>query len=118
MLDGGSFEVHKTGTEKKYALNFQKPECTCKDWARHRIPCKHFFAVFQYFPDWNWSRLPQSYQDSCYLSADTTAVQQYLDPTKEEHRMNQSHSEVVDDDTDCDNTSPCLPLIPKRKVNL
>ena len=81
MLGGGIFEVHKAGTEKKYAVRFEKPECTCKDWARHRIPCKHLFAVFQHFPEWNWLRLPQSYQDSCYLSADTSAVQQYINPT-------------------------------------
>jgi len=117
MLDGGSFEVHKTGTEKKYVLNFQKPECTCKDWARHQIPCKHFFAVFQHFPDWNWLKLPQSYQDSCYLSADTAAVQQYIDPTMKEHHMNQSHPDVVND-AEFDYTSPCLPPIPKRKVIL
>lgn len=51
MLGGGSFKVHKAGTEKKYSLNFQKPECTCKDWTSYQIPCKHFFAVFQHFPD-------------------------------------------------------------------
>ena len=115
-LDGGSFEVHKTGTEK-YVLNFQKPECTCKDWARHQIPCKHFFAVFQHFPNWNWSRLPQCYQDSCYFSADTAAVQQYIDPTMEEHNRNQSHPDVAND-AELDYNSPCLPPIPKQKVIL
>ena len=112
MSGGGSFEVHMAGTEKRYAVNFQKPECTCstcKDWARHHIPCKHFFAIFQYFPNWNWLKLPQSYQDS-YLSADTTAVQQYI--TKEEH-LNECYSDVVA--TDCDYTMPCLPPIPKQK---
>ena len=68
--------------------------------------------MFQHFPDWNWSRLPQSYQDSCYLSADTAAVQQYIDPTMEEHHMNQSHPDVVND-AEFDYTSPCLPPIPK-----
>ena len=68
MLGGGSFEVHKAGTEKTYAVNFQKPECTYKDWARHHILCKHFFAIFQYFPNWNWLKLSQSYQDSCSFS--------------------------------------------------
>ena len=62
VLGAGSFEIHKAGTEK---VCFKlKPECTCKDWARHRIPCKHFFAIFQHFPDWHWLRFPQSYQDS------------------------------------------------------
>ena len=38
MLGGENFEVHKEGTEKRYSVNFQKPECICKDWARHHIP--------------------------------------------------------------------------------
>ena len=74
--------------------------------------------MFQQFPDWNWLRLPQSYQDSCYLSADTAAVQQYINPTKEEHCVNEAYSDVVDNEADCDYTSPCLPPIPKRKVRL
>lgn len=61
-------------------------------------------------------RFPQSYQDSCYLSADATAVQQYINPTKEEHLVNESYSDVVDNEADC---SPCLPPIPKRmKLNI
>jgi len=36
-LDDGNFEIHKTNTENLYSLNFQEPECTCKDWARHHI---------------------------------------------------------------------------------
>ena len=59
--------------------------------------------------EWNWLRIPQSYQDSCYLSADTTAVQQYINPTKE----HESYSDVVVSEADCDYTSPCLPHIPK-----
>ena len=38
------------------------PSCTCRDWMAWRIPCKHFFAVFQYYPSWNWERLPESYK--------------------------------------------------------
>ena len=53
-LGDGNFEVRKTNTDKVYTLNFQKPECKCNDWARHHIPCKHFFSIFEHFPEWNW----------------------------------------------------------------
>ena len=43
VLKDGEFEVNG---------NFNIPECTCKDWARHHIPCKHFFAVFELCPGW------------------------------------------------------------------
>ena len=56
-----------------------EPSCSCKDWLKHRIPCKHFFAVFRIHSEWSWEQLPQAYLDSSYLSLDTAAVEQYVD---------------------------------------
>ena len=116
-LGDGNFEVRKSGTDKMYSLSFYKPECTCKDWSRHHIPCKHFFSVFENFPQWSWEMLPHSYQDSCYLSADSSAVQQYTSHTDESlptamdlHSSNELPE--VNDPNDV-----CLPPIPKRQVS-
>ena len=32
-----------------------KPSCTCQDWARNNILCKHFFLVFMSKGGWGWS---------------------------------------------------------------
>ena len=50
------------------------PSCTCMDWIRHHIPCKHFFAIFKYYTQWSWDSLPQTYLQSPHLSCDTEAL--------------------------------------------
>ena len=54
------------------------PSCTCKDWARWHIPCKHFFAVFREIPDWSWESLPTGYLSSAYLTTDNEALADYF----------------------------------------
>ena len=48
-----------------------EPSCTCKDWKRWKIPCKHFFGVFNTNKEWGWNSLSSSYLQSAYLSCDT-----------------------------------------------
>lgn len=37
------------------------------------------FALFQLVPEWNWYKLPKSYLDSPYLSADNAALAAYFE---------------------------------------
>ena len=53
-----------------------QPSCTCGDWSRSHFPCKHFFAVLLYKPNWSWDSLPKSYLNGPYLCADTDALSQ------------------------------------------
>lgn len=55
-----------------YLLDFTKPSCTCGDFLRHNLPCKHFFAVFLCQPEWGWNRLPSQYLSSPELTLDIT----------------------------------------------
>ena len=57
------------------------PSCTCRDWTTWHIPCKHFFAVFRFHPEWNWNKLPQSYRDGAYLSTDSDSLNTFFDDT-------------------------------------
>ena len=50
------------------------PTCTCKDWIHFRIPCKHFFAIFNHSKDWKWGSLPNHYLESSHITADTKAL--------------------------------------------
>ncbi len=54
------------------------PSCTCKDWVRWQIPCKHFFAIFREVPEWSWQSLPGKYLQSAYISTDNQALVDYL----------------------------------------
>ena len=106
--DDGIFEVYKTGGGK-HRVNFSTPECTCKDWIRHHIPCKHFFAIFEQCPGWDWSKLPQHFLGSSYLSADTNSVHKYLNIEETENGDQPS-------DFHCEDLS--LPQLPKQKVHV
>ena len=76
----GKFEVQ--GNMKAHVVDFGllsgEPSCTCKDWVKYHIPCKHFFGVFRLFPQWGWEALPQSYQQSPYLNLDDQAISDYI----------------------------------------
>ena len=65
---------------KKHEVQFvgdnSLPQCTCKDWIRWHIPCKHFLAIFTHYPTWGWNKLPKSYLDNEYLSTDSSVLAQ------------------------------------------
>ena len=50
------------------------PNCTCQDWARNNLPCKHFFVIFININGWGWSSLPQCYLSSPYLCCDGVSL--------------------------------------------
>ncbi len=99
----GKFEVQ--GKATTHTVNFGttsgEPACTCKDWVKHRIPCKHFFGVFRFRPQWCWERLPQSYLQSPYLILDQNAIQQYVQES--------SQPDLLQDSCEPEGQSACLP---------
>ena len=60
--------------EVQFTGDNNMPQCTCKDWIRWHIPCKHFMAIFTHYPQWGWNKLPQSYLENEYISADSTVL--------------------------------------------
>lgn len=98
----GVFELEKpSGNKHKvdfgYGSSDQMPSCTCKDWIRHHMPCKHFFAVFVNRTSWPWDKLPEEYLKSAYLSTDNHAIQSYFAPTETllNSTMEASHEDDV-----------------------
>ena len=101
------FRVRGTSTTHTTDIGVasKEPSCSCKDWIKHRIPCKHFFAVFRLHPEWSWERLPSEYLRSPYLSLDTAAVEQYVSkhelhvpvPDQEMHTADSDRDEALAD---------------------
>jgi hypothetical protein len=85
----GKFEVK--GKKGVHTVCFgdesQDPLCTCRDWLTYHLPCKHFFSVFQYFPEWDWGKLPKRYLASPYLSSDSQAITDYINLTQQNPTM-------------------------------
>ena len=74
-MENGEFLVKSQSSleeKKMYKVMFgtKQPSCECFDWERQRLPCKHFFAVFQHVPSWSFDRLPKEYRDSPFFSVD------------------------------------------------
>ena len=95
--ENGIFLVHgKSGYTHTVDFGSQtgKPSCTCQDWTRNNIPCKHFFLIFMTKGGWGWSSLPQSYLKSPYLSCDSVNLVNSQVPT--ENAPPPSHSQPED----------------------
>ena len=72
----GTFNIIKA-SGGKHTVTFateaqdEMSSCTCKDWARWHIPCKHFFTIFREKPEW-------SYLESAYLTTDNDVLVDYF----------------------------------------
>lgn len=75
--DTGVFTIKGSST-KSHIVDFGtssgEPSCTCLDWIQWRIPCKHFFAIFNLFEKWGWESLPTQYKCQPHISTDMDAV--------------------------------------------
>ena len=77
-----------------------KPSCTCQDWIKNNIPCKHFFLIFQTKEGWGWSSLPQSYLKSPYLCCDNMVLTNSRLPTVSDpqHSLFESSLDLLPND--------------------
>ena len=50
------------------------PSCSCQDWCRHHLPCKHMLAVFMYKPAYGWESLPTEYTCLPIFHLDTAVM--------------------------------------------
>ncbi|XP_047141532.2 uncharacterized protein LOC105847166 isoform X1 [Hydra vulgaris] len=61
-----------TNSREFYSIFFgdsdNMPNCTCQDWITTGYLCKHFFAVFNKYPSWNWYTLSNVYINSPFLN--------------------------------------------------
>ena len=116
-LENGKFTVKGT-TNKTHTINFgstnadHMPSCTCQDWTQWHMPCKHFFAIFNLYPQWGWYQLPNEYLNSAYLSTDTDALQSNFSFTQPEDLFTTQDLPEEDNST----TSPVVDKIPTHKV--
>ena len=76
LIDHGKFLVNTFSGDKReyYTVNFgdetAMPNCTCPSWNESYFPCKHFFAIFQKYPTWQWNSLSPLYRNSPFLNLD------------------------------------------------
>ena len=77
-LDKGIFKV-RSSSDTWYMVDFGhsnkiSPSCECIDWLKFRLLCKHFFAVFEHYPSWNFEKILHSYTHRPYFTLDNEVV--------------------------------------------
>jgi len=72
------------------------PSCTCKDWLRHQLPYKHFFAIFRHRKEWQWEQLPSEYLQSAYLSMDVDSIHRHFQQSSEPTVCNYATHDCMD----------------------
>ena len=97
----GVFTV-KGSSGKAYTVDFgktSKPSCSCLDWIKWKIPCKHFFAIFRLVPEWSWDALPSSYRNNPTISVSISITHnQEMDATDTLLATQQDSNTQLDDD--------------------
>ena len=74
-------EIHEgkyciqNANSKEYTVNIPEGHCSCHQFLTTHHPCKHMFAIFNYFTQWSWGSLPPSLTESEYLTLDHTALE-------------------------------------------
>lgn len=95
-LETGVFMVRSSGdTTVKYSVQLQIPSCTCEAWFRTHFPCKHFYAVFNTYDEWDFSRLPHSYRNNVFITLDcdeaNSTTEHVKDKVQREEKCNEGN---------------------------
>ena len=64
-----------TSPDSGYTVNICQGHCSCAYFVAKKIPCKHMFAVFNLFPTWTWSHLPESLIQAPHMTLDEAITQ-------------------------------------------
>ena len=77
-IEDGQFQVQSQSSNTWYSLSFGAgdvmPRCSCPDFCHTGLLCKHFFAIFDHYPKWQWGSLPEKYRENPHLSLDREHV--------------------------------------------
>ena len=67
------YSVLSVDSGNKYAVTItdEQPTCSCVDYSRNHLPCKHMLAVFSEVPGCSWNDLPEGYRNSPCFNLDT-----------------------------------------------
>ena len=66
-MTGRITQLENALSTKTYPVRFgnksKYPSCQCLEWQKHRLPCKHFCAIFQH-TQWKWESLSLLYTNN------------------------------------------------------
>ena len=113
----GKFHVKSSRNKKvSYLVQFIVPSCMCESWRQSTFLCKHFFAIFNFFPKWQFSNLPESYRESVFITLDTDDL--LINPAENDNSKSDGSNMQTEDLTQLtvDSPSPCSPVKQESKT--
>ena len=102
MIQGSSGYIYTVSFGAESGI----PSCSCSDWTKWQLPCKHFFALFRLVPEWSWESLPECYRKGAYLSTSYTSLPEYQIALKEDVTFESTAMEL--DKSDDEKVTHCL----------
>ncbi|KAF3698781.1 Calcium-responsive transcription factor [Channa argus] len=96
-MSSGIFMVTSEGKNKESNLvtlgsSSALPSCTCEDWKRNRLPCKHFCAGFK--AGWTWDDLCPQYRNNPLFTLDPVCFSSRCSVLKPEEKPPQGQDTV------------------------
>ena len=84
-ISKGTFKIKSQSQDGSwYLLSFGDSEtmcrCGCPDWQKWWLPCKHFIAIFNTYPAWQWESLSSLYLNSPFFSLDEDLITKLQSP--------------------------------------
>jgi MULE transposase domain/SWIM zinc finger len=71
VLGSGMFTVQSEGdSDSHYIVDIDNANCSCYDFTKWHLPCKHMCAIFIYCPGVSFEDLPSTYRNNPYFVVD------------------------------------------------
>ena len=84
------FLVKSPKSGETYSVNFGSnevlPSCSCYDWKKNLMLCKHMKAVMRYCKDITWESFAPAYKNSNFLKIDADVIKGDS-PTQQAHSV-------------------------------
>lgn len=106
----GIFSVKSSSPGLLHTVNFHTPQCTCQDFLQHKLPCKHFCAIFRFFKEWSFEQLPREYIEGPMLSLHSNI----LCTPESGHILPALSTEGTDDTPQVLSEEECVAELPKK----
>ena len=99
-----NFRVRSVGQNNLYSVclgdDSSLPTCTCDDWRRTLMPCKHMFAIINNVYGMSWKSFSAKYRSSPFLTLDSKVISEIGDDdvrmlSEDEDENNVPPAEVV-----------------------
>ena len=76
--DRDLFLVNSSVQDVKYTVSLGDdisfPNCTCEDWRKTLMPCKHMLAVISLVDGFEWTSISLKYRNSPFLQLDSSVI--------------------------------------------